>query len=84
MFGWKRVGVVSDTSVIYREQSRKVLSELRLINLTLFYYYTLSFNSRKDSCASNKLKNMLKTIKDEVQILIIYTYGYTLENLHFF
>ena len=81
-FGWTRVGIISDTYNVYKEQSKKLFSELRLINVTAFYYYTVSFaNHRNGNRTLIDLKNAVKSIKNRVRVLIIYTSWLPLEKL---
>ena len=76
MFGWKRIGILSDHFSVYKEQSRKLYSDLQLINITVFYYNIISIEKKTDN-----LKKVMKSIKEEVRVLIIYSYGLTLEEM---
>ena len=81
-FGWKRVGIISDNYIVYRDQSKKLFSKLRRINVTVFYYSMISFErSRDTNDAQNYLKDIMKSIKNEVRVLIIYTFTSALEKL---
>ena len=82
MFGWKRVGIISDSLIAYQEQSKQLFSELRLINATVFYYNIISVaNNTNSKYGQNNMKNVLKSIKEEVRVLIIYAYGFALEEM---
>ena len=46
------------------------------------FYYTIPFNNIRDTdYVSNSLENLIKTIKNEVRILILFTYGLILEKI---
>ena len=82
MFGWQRVGIISDAYVSYKDQSKKLFSELMLLNITAFYYNINSVKkSRCGSDTQNSLKRIMKSIKEEVRVLIIYTYGVMLKEM---
>ena len=82
MFGWKRVGIISDALIANKEQTKKLFSELRLIGITVFYYIMISAeNHRDDSYDPSNLKNLIKSIKNEVRVLIIYSSGLQLEEI---
>ena len=84
MFGWKRVGIISDALMSYKEQSKKLFSELTLIDVIVFYYNIISVdNSKNSKYDPNNLKTVLRSIKEEVRVLIIYTYGLLLEEISF-
>ena len=81
-FGWKRVGIISDNYIVYKEQSKKLFSKLRQINVTVFYYSMISFEKSRDAeDAQNNLKEIMKSIKNEVRVLIIYTFSPGLEKV---
>ena len=76
MFGWNRVGIISETDKVYKEQSIELLSKLRLLNITVFYYSIISFNHKSNNDrVSNNLENVMKSVKDRARILIIFSYG---------
>ena len=82
MFGWKRVGIISDSYVVYKEQPNKLFQELRLINVTVLYYNINSVkNSRQSSNCKKNLKNIMNSIKENARVLIIYMYGLVLEEM---
>ena len=82
MFGWKRVGIISENDRVYKKQSNELFSELRLMNITVFYYNILSFDNKKyNDCDVNNVENIMNSIKDEVRILIVFVYGLMLEEM---
>ena len=48
----------------------------------MFYYNILSFSNKKDNdCVANNLESIITLIKDEVRILIVFSYGSRLEEM---
>ena len=84
MFGWKRVGLISDLSQLYKEMSKRLLSELRQRNITVFYYFVHQVQDPENfnGYESSQFENAVLSIKNEVRVLIAFAYSYTLQRLN--
>ena len=82
-FGWKRVGIISETTNVFMEQSEQLLSKLRQEQVTVFHYSFSPINdpNEAESYASRQLESVIQSIKRDVKVVIVYGYKYSLERI---